>query len=122
MKRQYVEQLIKGITEPMILYLINEMPMYGYNIIKVLEQRTTGFFKLGGGTIYPALQRLEEKGLVKSRWQQTTKRQRRKYYQITETGRQFLASRLDEWRDLSTAVSMLVGMTNTSKILPAKEA
>jgi len=115
MKRQYIEQLKKGITEIALLYLINEVQTYGYNIIKELEKRTTGYFKLKGGTIYPALQRLEIKGLVKSRRQQTTKRQSRKYYQITEKGKQFLASRLADWKDFSTAVSMLMGVSNTGK-------
>ncbi len=109
MKRQYVEQLIKGIIEPMILYLVNEIPMYGYQIIKELEKRTTGYFKLTGGTIYPALQRLEKKRLVISRWQQITERQGRRYYQITKKGQQFLTSRLAEWKGFSTMVNMLVG-------------
>jgi len=105
---EYIQQLIKGVTEPLLLYLINEIPMYGYQIIKELEKRTTGYFKLGGGTIYPVLQRLEGKGLVKSRWQQITERQRRRYYEITDTGRQFLAEKLVEWKDFSSAVSMFM--------------
>ena len=116
MKRQYMEQLIKGVTDPVLLYLINEVPMYGYQIIKELEKRTTGYFKPKGGTIYPALQRLETKGLVKSRWQQTTERKRRKYYQITEKGRQFLFKRLAEWKDFSTAMTILMGMGNTGEV------
>ena len=57
-----IKQLIKGATEPLLLYLINEIPMYGYQIIRELERRTTGYFKLRGGTIYPMLHRLEDKG------------------------------------------------------------
>ena len=110
---EYIQQLIKGVTEPLLLYLINEIPMYGYQIIKELEKRTTGYFKLRGGTIYPVLQRLEGRGLVKSRWQQITERQRRRYYEITDKGRQFLAEKLSEWKDFSTAVSMLM-RTNLS--------
>jgi len=106
---EYIRQLIKGVTEAILLYLISELPMYGYQIIKELEKRTTGYFKLKGGAIYPVLQRLEGKGLVKSRWQQITERQRRRYYEITDKGRQFLADRLTEWRDFSTAVSILMG-------------
>jgi len=117
MKREYIEQLIKGITEPMLLYLINEVPMYGYQIIKELEKKTTGYFKFKGGTIYPALQRLETKGLVKSRWQQITGRQARKYYRITRKGKQFLADRLAEWGDFSTAVSMLMRISNDGKVM-----
>ena len=66
MKREDIEQLMKGITEPLLLYLINEVPTYGYNIIKELEKRTTGYFKFKGGTIYPALRRLETRGLTLS--------------------------------------------------------
>jgi PadR family transcriptional regulator PadR len=109
MKREYIEQLMKGVTEPVLLYLINEVPTYGYSIIKELEKRTTGYFKLKGGTVYPALQRLETKGLIKGRWQQTTERQARKYYQITEKGRRFLANMSAEWKDFLTAMSMLTG-------------
>lgn len=109
MKRQYIEQLMKGVTESVLLYLLDEVPMYGYQIIKELEKRTTGYFKFKGGTIYPALQRLEMKGLIKGRWQQTTERQKRKYYQVTEKGHRFLVNRLAEWKEFSTAVSMLMG-------------
>jgi len=105
---EYFQQLIKGVTEPILLYLINEIPMYGYQITKELKKRTAGYFKLKGGTIYPALQRLESKGLVTSRWQQITLHQRRKYYQITEKGQQFLVNRLADWKEFSTAVSMLL--------------
>ena len=103
-----IQQLIKGVTEPLLLYLIDEIPMYGYQIIKELERRTTGYFRLQGGTIYPMLRRLEARGLVISRWQQITERQRRRYYEITDKGRQFLADRLAEWKDFSTVVSALM--------------
>jgi PadR family transcriptional regulator PadR len=112
MKRQYVEQLKKGITETALLYLINEVQTYGYGIIKELEKRTTGYLKLKGGTIYPALRRLEIKGLVKSWRQQTTERRSRRYYKITDKGRQFLARRLVEWQDFSRAVSTLMEIGN----------
>lgn len=122
MKREYIEQPMKGTTEPLLLYLINEVPTYGYKIIKELEKRTTGYFKFKGGTIYPALRRLETKGLIKSKWQQTTERQARKYYQITEKGRRFLTSSLAAWRDFSIAVSMLMGMSSTGKVMPSNAA
>jgi PadR family transcriptional regulator PadR len=122
MKREYIEQLMRGLIEPLLLYLINEVPTYGYNIIKELERRTTGYFKFQGGTIYPALRRLETRGLIKSRWQQTTERQARKYYQITGKGRRFLASSLAGWRDFSIAVSLLMGVGNTGKVMPTNAA
>jgi PadR family transcriptional regulator PadR len=122
MKRQYIEQLKKGITETALLYLINEVQTYGYNIIKELEKRTTGYLKLKGGTIYPALQRLELKGLVQS-WQQRSGGYRaRRYYRITDKGRQFLDKRLAEWRDFSLAVSTLMGISEAHKAISSKTA
>ncbi len=115
MKRQYIEQLKKGLTETALLYLINEVQTYGYNLIKELERRTTGYFRFKGGTIYPALRRLELKGLIKSRWQRTAQRHSRKYYQITEQGRRLLADRLAEWRQFSSALSTLMGLSGTGK-------
>ncbi len=122
MRRQYLEQLKKGMTEIALLYLINEVQTYGYSIIKELERRTTGYFKFKGGTIYPALRRLEIKGLIKSRWQQATERQSRKYYQITEPGKQFLADRLAEWKEFSSTLSMLMGLSSTGKTAERDEA
>jgi len=119
MKRQYNEQLKKGITELVLLFLISEVPRYGYNIIKELEKRTTGYFKVKGGTIYPALQKLETNGLVKSGRRQTTERQARRYYQITEKGQQFLAERLAEWESFSATVSRLVGASNPGRSMPS---
>jgi PadR family transcriptional regulator PadR len=115
MKRQYIEQLKKGVTETALLYIISEVQTYGYNIIKELEKRTTGYLKLKGGTIYPALQRLELKGLVESWQQRTSKRRSRRYYQITDEGRQFLAKRLAEWKDFSLAVSKLMGISDADR-------
>jgi PadR family transcriptional regulator PadR len=115
MKRQYSEQLKKGVTETALLYIISEVQTYGYSLIKELEKRTTGYLKLKGGTIYPALQRLELKGLVKSWQQRTSQRRARRYYEITDKGRQFLAKRLAEWRDFSLAVSTLMGIGDSAK-------
>lgn len=115
MRRQYIEQLKKGLTEIALLYLINEVQTYGYNLIKELERRTTGYFRFKGGTIYPALRRLELKGLIKSRWQRTARRHSRKYYRITEQGRRLLADRLAEWREFSSTLSTLMGLSNTGK-------
>jgi len=101
----YVQQLLKGLIDPILLSVISELPMYGYQIVKELEQKTEGYLKLEAGTIYPALMRLEKKGLLSSRWEQTTERQGRRYYQITEQGHQFLASRSGDWRRFSTVIN-----------------
>ena len=104
----YIQQLLKGLIDPIILSTLSQLPMYGYQLIKEVEQRTAGHLKLKGGTIYPSLLRLEKNGLVVSKWRQITKGRGRRYYEITEKGRQFLASRSSEWNDFCQTVTRLI--------------
>lgn len=104
----YIQQLLKGLIDPIILSIINRLPMYGYQIVKELERRTEGYLKLKGGTIYPSLLRLEKNGLVSSKWKQITQNRGRRYYEITEKGRQFLAGRSIEWQDFCAVISKLM--------------
>jgi PadR family transcriptional regulator PadR len=116
----YIQQLLKGLIDPIVLSTISRLPMYGYQIIKELEQKTGGHLKLKAGTVYPSLLRLEKNGLVISKWKQATEQRARRYYQITEKGRQFLASRLTEWQDFYILANKLMqGATNSyaSKVL-----
>lgn len=122
MRRRCIEQLKKGITETALLFVINEVQTYGYDISKELEKRTWGYLKLKGGTVYPALRRLELRELVES-WQQRSDGQRtRKYYKITDKGRQLLVLRLAEWQNFSGAVSMLMGIGDAANIGNAAKA
>lgn len=106
----YIQQLLKGLVEPIILSIIARVPTYGYQIGKEMEKRGEQYLKLKGGTIYPALLRLERKGLVTSKWRPISRQKRRKYYSITEKGRQFLVARLLEWRDFSEAINKFLPM------------
>jgi PadR family transcriptional regulator PadR len=109
----YLQQLLKGLIDPIILSIIDRLPMYGYQIVKEVERRTAGYLKLKGGTIYPSLLRLEKSGLVISKWKQVTKGRGRRYYQITEEGRRFLTSRSTEWHNLCAVVSRLMQGANS---------
>lgn len=109
----YIQQLLKGLIDPIILSLINRLPMYGYQIVKELEQRTAGDLTLKGGTVYPALMRLERNGLVASKWHQTDRRRGRRYYQITDRGRQFLASCLSDWHEFYMVINKLTQEANS---------
>lgn len=104
----YIQQLLKGLIDPIILSLISRIPMYGYQIVKELERRTVGNLKLKRGTVYPSLLRLEKNGLVTSKWKQIAEGKRRRYYQITEKGGQFLASRSAEWHHFCGVVNRLM--------------
>jgi len=104
----YLGELLKGSTESLLLSLVARQPMYGYQIGKEMQQRSSGFFHFKEGTLYPALHRLEKAGLVKGRWQQAPSGQSRRYYHITARGTKALEEKLEEWRRFSTAVNLIM--------------
>jgi PadR family transcriptional regulator PadR len=87
----------KGSTTVLVLTLLAERPMYGYQLVKELEQRSGGYFNLKEGTLYPALHRLEKDGLVHSEWEMTEQGPARKYYHLTDNGKRALDKSADEW-------------------------
>ena len=109
----YHKELLKGNTETLILSLLTENTMYGYQIVKEMGQRSSGYFRFKEGTLYPALHRLEKSGLVQGQWKEASTGVPRRYYQITAKGEQVLTERLEEWRRFSTAVN-LVMLSETS--------
>ena len=97
-----------GNIDPLLLYLIFEQPMYGYQIIKELETRSQGYFKFKEGTLYPVLHRLEREGLIRGQWQTLPSGRQRKNYHITDKGRSALAERQSQWREFLTAMDLIV--------------
>ena len=104
----YGRELLKGSTDSLLLYLINNQPMYGYQIIKEIEKKSNGYFQFKEGTLYPALHRLEREGLIRGKWQKLPNGQERRYYHIQEKGQMVLNERLNTWRDFSQAVNMVM--------------
>ncbi len=104
----YQRELLKGSTDSLLLALLVEQPMYGYQLVKELEQRSNGYFQFREGTLYPALHRLEKEGLLQGEWQPSPNGQKRRYYYVTDRGRMELASRLSQWRGFSRAVAMVL--------------
>ena len=90
-----------GSTAVMVLRLLAEKPMYGYQIVKELQIRSEGYFDLEQGTLYPALHRLEKDGLVQGKWEVVEDGPSRKYYYISEEGRQELEKSSQQWSDFS---------------------
>ena len=101
-------ELMKGNADSLLLYLIGQQPMYGYQIIKELEKRSNGYFQFKEGTLYPALHRLEKSGLIQGTWQRLPSGQERRYYYITAKGQKALVERLAIWQDFSAAVALII--------------
>jgi PadR family transcriptional regulator PadR len=101
-------ELIKGSIDSLLLCLIERQPMYGYLIIKELERRSQGYFKFKEGTLYPALHRLEEAGLIRGEWQTLSSGRQRRYYHITEKGLGRLVAERSQWQDFLVAMNLII--------------
>lgn len=107
----YGRELLKGNTETLLLSLLINQPMYGYQIIKELKERSHGYFRFKEGTLYPALHRLEAAGLVRGSWERLPSGKERRYYNLTDKGRKLLEEMVAEWRGFSAAVNLVMQPT-----------
>ena len=98
-----------GSTATLILTLLADQPMYGYQMVKELQRRSDGYFQLEQGTLYPALHRLERDGFVYSEWQVVSEGPSRKYYYITDAGRSALEDGTGQWRAFSQGLLKVLG-------------
>src|SRR4030042_856644 len=98
---KYKRELLKGSTDTLLLSLIKNQPMYGYQIIKELEERSHGYFKFKEGTLYPALHRLEAAGLITGKWERQHTGLERRYYHLTEKGLHLLEEKIAEGKGFS---------------------
>jgi len=93
-------ELLKGNINLIILSILNEKDTYGYEIMKLVKEKTKGLFELKEGTMYIALKRLETNKLVKSYWKQIDSTPKRKYYSLTESGKIKYLNLKDEWNHI----------------------
>jgi PadR family transcriptional regulator, regulatory protein PadR len=101
------DQMRKGSTEILVMSLLEERPMYGYELSQELAQRSEGYFDLKEGLLYPTLHRMQQKGLLSSEWQ-TVEGRPRKYYSLTRLGRKVLQEQSVEWRTFLEKLNSLL--------------
>lgn len=95
--------LVSGSTTMLILRLLEEKDLYGYEMIEELRERSNNVFELKAGTLYPLLHSLEEKSLLTC-YEKEVNGKTRKYYSITKEGRKQLIQKKKEWEEYSQAV------------------
>jgi PadR family transcriptional regulator, regulatory protein PadR len=100
-------ETLKGHLDLLLLAIIAAEPAHGYRIIEQLKRRSGGAFNLAEGTVYPALHRLEQSGLLSSSWA-TGSGRRRRVYRATARGRRALAREQRDWRTFTSAVEAVV--------------
>jgi PadR family transcriptional regulator PadR len=101
--------ILKGNTLTLILNLIGEQPMYGFQIAKEVSRRTEGALRFREGLLYPALHQLEKEGLVESEWRSSNQGPRRKYYRLTRKGKREAHRLRTRWSAFSKAVNQVLG-------------
>jgi DNA-binding PadR family transcriptional regulator len=102
----WLKETQKGYIRIAVLILLSKKPHHGYEMMKAVEERTSGFWKPTAGGIYPILQDLENSGYVKGEWDQQTKR-KRKIYELTETGKKVLERTLAKENQLANSMADL---------------
>ncbi|HEX6996281.1 MAG TPA: helix-turn-helix transcriptional regulator [Gammaproteobacteria bacterium] len=92
------KDLVAASSTPLVLAILAEGDSYGYAILKRVRELSGGELEWTDGMLYPVLHRLERSGLVETRWEKAESGRRRKYYRITEAGREQLADERRQWR------------------------
>lgn len=101
------KSLIQGSLTMLILRLLEEKDMYGYEMIETLRGKSNNVFELKAGSLYPLLHSLEEKNFVSS-YEDDSSGKTRKYYHLSGEGKRFLKEKKEEWEVYSTAVSSVL--------------
>ena len=102
------KELLKGSTSMLVLSLLENENMYGYQMIKELSTKSKELFELKEGTLYPILHALEQKNYIISYWDETGAK-KRKYYSITKDGKKHLKEKKKEWECFSNGINEVLG-------------
>ncbi len=112
MRQRIRSQIARGSAELAILTLLNEQPLYGFEIARRIEERTAGALRFTLASLYPMLYDLEKRGWVKGRWQANQAGRDRRYYSLTRHGKKQLAPLRQEWQGFFQALNSLAGVSH----------
>jgi PadR family transcriptional regulator, regulatory protein PadR len=101
-------EILQGTLDMLILKICALQPIHGYGIVQRLQQISKEALHIRQGSLYPALYRLENKGLLKAEWQTTEGGREAKYYRLTTTGRKQLEEERADWKRLCDAISLVL--------------
>ena len=113
--RSAIDEAKKGSAEILILAIVEDESHHGYEIAKLIEQRSGGHLRFTLASLYATLYRLEDRGWIKGRWVEKAGQRRRCHYRITEPGRKVLAEQRADWQRFVAALGHIAGV----KYLPA---
>jgi transcriptional regulator len=105
-------ELKKGSAELLILSLIEHRARHGYEISKLIEERSEGVLKFNVASFYPLLYRLEARGLIAGKWVEKAGQRRRRFYKLTAQGKEMLKARRSTWLDFVNAIRRITEAEN----------
>ena len=105
---QEKNEVLKGTLDMLILKVLALGPNHGYGISQRLQQISRDFFQVPEGSLYPALYRLEDRGWLQAKWEETETGREAKFYALTRGGRKHLSAQVDSWERLSEAVALIL--------------
>lgn len=106
------DELLQGTLDMLVLKSLQLGPMHGWGITERLEQGSRSILRVGQGSLYPALYRLERQGYIASSWDTTENNRRARYYTLTQAGRARLAEERQAWRRMARAVELILAMSD----------
>src|SRR5262249_25093033 len=106
---EYDREFLTGTVSVLLLNLLAERDMYGYEMLQEAERRSARMFHLKEGTLYPALHQMERTGLLKATWRKSPEGRPRKYYSLTAKGRRQAASKRRQWISIALAMRAILG-------------
>ena len=107
-----VQELKKGTAELLVLSLMEKHARHGYEIAKLIGASTDGELNFHAASLYPLLYRLEQREWIRGRWVEKAGQRRRRYYELTPTGRKALADQRAGWKSFVTAMNRIVGQSH----------
>ena len=108
--KQITSDLLRGHTDTIVLGLLMSGDKYGYEIIKLISEKTHNAYELKEATMYSSLKRLEADGYIKAYWGTETQGGRRRYYSITATGKEFYAESRSNWDFAKNILDQLINL------------
>jgi PadR family transcriptional regulator PadR len=108
--RTAIDSAKKGSADLLILALVDEQALHGYDIARRIEERSGGTLHFTLASLYATLYRLEERGFIRGRWVEKSGQRRRRYYRITDNGRAVLAAQREEWGRFIAALTLVAGV------------
>jgi DNA-binding PadR family transcriptional regulator len=103
-------ELKRGSAELMILALLEQRRRHGYEVGRLIQERSGGAIRYAAGSLYPTLYRMEDRGLIEGRWVERPGERRRRFYRLTAEGRRVLASQRDVFDSFFTALNRVAGI------------